>query len=209
MGASSASDGAIRSVGEQAARPGIQIGSGAPSRLQLDGGGRAHVDRPLPFLTLNRGGGTDSLAARVAAISPVYVVWPGPGDDQAVEAIDQIAQAAHAEHCRVLLVSLYDLPRDWSLDPDLPRLEAFTARVSATEDAPAQAAAARLVDALENIEIDLRNCCVEHVSEAWFESGVESLIGRLPWLSHISLGLPQIYRVPGEDGIYAQLLHEL
>ena len=195
--------------GGRADGPAIRIGGEAPWRLRLEGGGRAHVDRPLPFLTLNRGGAADSLAARVAVISPAYVVWPGPGDDQAVAAIEAIAEAAHGEHERVLLVSLYDLPRDLSLDPEQPKLEAFTARVSATEDAPAQAAAARLAEALEGIEVDLRKCCVEHVSEAWFESGVEDLAGRLPWLSHLSLGLPQVYRVPGQDGVYPQLLHEL
>ena len=197
------------SAGKTADRPSSRISGGAPIRLRLDGGGRAHVDRALPFLTLNRGGGADSLAARVAATSPTYVVWPGPSDGEAVAAIEQIAGAAHAEHRQVLLVSLYDLARDVSLDADVPKLEAFTARLSASEDAPAQAAAARLTDALEKIEVDLRACCVEHVSEAWFESGVEELVRRLPWLSHISLGLPQTYRVPGQDGIYPQLLHEL
>lgn len=186
-----------------------QSTSRPPSRLRLEGGGRAHADRPLPFLILNRGGGPDSLAARVAAISPAYVAWPGPSDGEALQAIERIAAAAHAEHPQVLLVSLYDLPRDMTLDAELPKLEAFTARVSATEDAPAQAAAARLAEALGTIEIDLRTCGVDHVSEAWFEPGVEELLGRLPWLSHISLGLPQTYRVPGEDGIYPQLLHEL
>ncbi|HUE79390.1 MAG TPA: flavohemoglobin expression-modulating QEGLA motif protein [Sphingomicrobium sp.] len=197
------------SAGQAAAAPEIRIRSGAPSRLRLDGGGRAHVDRALPFLTLNRGGGADSLAARVATTSPAYVVWPGPNDDKAMEAIEQIAHMAHAQHARVLLVSLYDLARDVALDPDQPKLEAFTARVSATNDAPAQGAAARLAQALEKIEIDLRTCGVEHVSDAWFESGVAELVQRLPWLSHISLGLPQTYRVPGQDGIYPQLFHEL
>ena len=180
-----------------------------PFRLRLTGGGRAHVDRLLPFLILNRGGGPDSLAARVAAISPTYVVWPGPDDREAVAAAERIALAAHAEYPQVLVVSLYDLPRDTSLDEDLPKLEAFNARLSASADEPAQAAARRLSEALETIEIDLRACCVEHVSEAWFESGVEELVRRLPWLSHVSLGLPQTYRVPGKDGIYPQLLHEL
>lgn len=198
-------DSANQGAGGPAREPEIE----APLRLRLGGGGRAHVDRPLPFLMLNRGGGADSLAARVAAISPTYVVWPGPDDSDAIEAIERIARAAHARHRHVLLVSLYDLARDLSLDADLPRLEAFTARLSASEDAPAQAAAAMLTEALEQIEVDLRNCCVEHISDAWFESGVEELVGRLPWLSHISLGLPQIYRVPGQEGIYPQLLHEL
>ena len=180
-----------------------------PFRLRLPRGGRAHVDRLLPFLILNRGGGPDSLAARVAAISPTYVIWPGPEDREAVAAAERIALAAHAEYPQVLIVSLYDLPRDTSLDEDLPKLEAFNARLSASSDAPAQAAAKRLSEALEKIEIDLRTCCVEHVSEAWFESGIEDLVRRLPWLSHVSLGLPQTYRVPGKETVYPQLLHEL
>ena len=180
-----------------------------PFRLRLHGGGRAHVDRLLPFLILNRAGAWDSLAARVAAISPTYVIWPGPEDREAVAAAERIACAAHAEYPQVLIVSLYDLPRDSSLDEDLPKLEAFNARLSASADAPAQAAAKRLADALETIEIDLRACCVDHVSEAWFESGVEELVRRLPWVSHISLGLPQTYRVPGKEALYPQLLHEL
>jgi uncharacterized protein (TIGR02421 family) len=180
-----------------------------PFRLRLPGGGRAHVDRLLPFLILNRAGASDSLAARVAAISPTYVIWPGPVDREAVAAAERIALATHAEYPQVLIVSLYDLPRDSSLDEDVPKLEAFNARLSASADAPAQAAAKRLADALETIEIDLRACCVDHVADAWFESGVEELVRRLPWVSHVSLGLPQIYRVPGKEAVYPQLLHEL
>jgi uncharacterized protein (TIGR02421 family) len=209
MADSSNSAASRKSESGQAAKETIQIGSEAPSRLRLEGGGRAHVDRALPFLILNRLGGGDSLAGRVAATSPTYVVWPAPSDGEALEAIEAIAHAAQLVHSRVLLVSLYDLPRDVSLGHDLPKLEAFTARLSGSDDVPAQAAAARLTEALEKIEIDLRTCSVEHVSEAWFEPGVEDLVRRVPWLSHISLGLPQIYRVPGKDSIYPQLLHEL
>jgi uncharacterized protein (TIGR02421 family) len=180
-----------------------------PYRQRLETGGRAHVDRTLPFLILNRGGEADSLAVRVAATSPNYVMWPGPVDYDAIAAIERIAAAAHAEHQRVLLVSLYDLPRDASLDPAEPRLEAFVARVSATADQPAQAASRRLADAVETIEIDLRTCSVEHVEGAYFEAGIEELLQRQNWLSHISFGLPQTYREPGKDGVYPQLLHEL
>ena len=57
-----------------------------------------------------------------------------------------------------------------------PKLEAFTARLSASDDPEAQAAAAKLTEALEAIEIDLRACCVEPVADAWFEPGVETLV---------------------------------
>ena len=189
--------------------PAIRLDGPWPSRLPLGERGRAHVDRALPFLILNREADRDSLAARIAAISPSYVLWPDVSDDQAIKAIEAISRAAHKTHQRVLLVSLYDLPRDLMLDQELPKLEAFDARLSATADEPTQAAAARLKEALEKIEIDLRTCRVEPVADAWFEPGVEDLVGLLPFVSHISLGLPQTYRVPGQQAVYPQLLHDL
>ena len=180
-----------------------------PSRQAFAGGGRAHVDRALPFLILNQQGGADSLAARVTAMSSSYVLWSDASDKDALGAVEAIANAAHAAHQRLLLVSLYDLPRDPSLDGEQPKLEAFTARLSASDDTPAQAAAKRLTEALEAIQVDLRLCCVEPVAEAWFEPGIEELARSLPFVSHISLGLPQTYRVPGQQAVYPQLLHEL
>lgn len=180
-----------------------------PSRHAFAGGGRAHVDRALPFLILNQQSQPDSLAARVTATSSSYVLWSRDSGEDALGAVEAICNAAHAAHRRLLLVSLYDLPRDLSLDHQQPRLEAFDARLSASDDAPAQAAAQRLTEALEKIEVDLRACCVEPVADAWFEPGIEALVDRLPFVSHISLGLPQIYRVPGEQAVYPQLLHEL
>ncbi|MDQ3245562.1 MAG: hypothetical protein M3Q52_01470, partial [Pseudomonadota bacterium] len=196
-------------VGAEDAPPALRLDRKGPSRLPFGGGGRAHVDRALPFLILNRQGEPDSLAARITAISPSYVLWPDASDAEALSAIEAITHAAHRAHPRLLLVSLYDLPRDQSLDPDLPKLEAFDARLSASADGPAQAAATRLTGALESIAIDLRTCRVEPVADAWFEPGVEELVLRLPYVSHISLGLPQTYRVPGKRTVYPQLMHEL
>ena len=193
----------------EAAPPTLWLDGQGPSRVPLSGGGRAHVDRALPFLILHRQGEADSLASWVAAISPSYVLWPDASDADALAAVQAIADRVHATHPRLLLVSLYDLPRDLSLVEDVPRLEGFKARLSASDDDAAQAAAARLTQALEQIEIDLRSCCVEPVADAWFEPGVETLVRQLPWVSHISLGLPQIYRVPGTQAVYPQLLHEL
>ena len=181
----------------------------SPSRNTFPGGGRAHVDRALPFLILNRQTDADSLAAQVAATSPSYVLWPPESDPDALGAIEAIISAALGTHPQVVLISVYDLPRDVSLDRKQPRLEAFTARLSASPDKAAQAAAARLTEALENIEIDLRTCCVEPIADAWIEPGVEALVDRLPNVSHISLGLPQIYRIPGAQAVFPHLLREL
>jgi uncharacterized protein (TIGR02421 family) len=189
----------------------IDLGGGKAYRATLKSGVRAHVDRPLPFLILHRFSGRDpdSLALRVASTSPSYLVWPETGDGDAEALTEKIAAKLCETSERVLLVSLYDLPRDPTLDDKAPRLERFVCRLGASEDPAARAAATRLEKALAAIEVDLRTCTVERVSQCRCEPGVEALIERAPGLSHISLGLPQNYRIPGEDGIYPQLLHEL
>lgn len=190
--------------------PRIELGDGKAFRQPLAGGGRAHVDRALPFLILNRfNGDPHSLATHVATTSPAYVAWEAEDDGEAHDLICALAARLRDTHPRVLLVSLYDLPRDPALDDTDPELERFTSRLSTGDGDAAQAASTCLEAALKTLTVDLRTCKVEHVSKAWFEPGIEALIERTPWLDHLSLGLPQNYRVPGEDAIYPQLLHEL
>lgn len=186
-------------------------GSGA-YRKTLENGGRAHVDRPLPFLILNRFSKDrpDSLAKHVTATGSAYVIWTERDCDQEARAsIDAITRKLCEEYERLLLVSLYDLPRDENLDEQAPRLESFIFRISASDDPAAQAAADCLEQALAAIEVDLRKPDIESISKAYFEPGIEELAGERTGISHISLGVPQNYRVPGEESIYPQLLHEL
>ena len=202
---------AVRTAPVEAPVPPIDLDGGKAYRETLAGGGRAHVDRPLPFLILHRYGrrDRDSLALQVATTSPSYLVWPGRGDGEAARVIDAIVAKLRETSKRVLLVSLYDLPRDPTLDDTAPRLERFTCRLGASDDPAARAAASRLEAALGAIEVDLRTCTIERVPAGRIEPGLEALLERSAGLSHISLGLPQNYRVPGDDGIYPQLLHEL
>lgn len=191
--------------------PEIDFSGAKAFRKALPGGGRAHVDRPLPFLILNRfaPGDTDSLAGRVAATSSAYVVWSAGGDGTASGVVEAIARRQRDDFERVLIVSLYDLPRDPTLDDTAPKLEDFTCRLGISGDGAARTAAQCLEQALAAIIVDLRTCKVSHAPADWFEPGIEALVVGEPSLSHISLGLPQNYRVPGEAGIYPQLLHEL
>jgi uncharacterized protein (TIGR02421 family) len=193
--------------------PEIALADGKPYRKALERGGRAHVDRPLPFLILHRseGDATHSLARHVAATGSAYVTWPAERgcDAEAAAIIGAIARAQRARFPRVLLVSLHDLPRDESLDDEAPRLERFVFRMAASDDGSAQAASACLEEALAGIEVDLRRPEFEPAPRAWMEPGIAALADGENWISHISLGLPQNYRIPGETGIYPQLLHEL
>jgi uncharacterized protein (TIGR02421 family) len=152
-----------------------------------------------------------SLAQRIAAISASNVVWPDTpaADAEAISTIAAVLDRQRRDFPNFLLVSLYDLPRDYSLDDESPRLEDFRFVLSASTDEAAQAAVKTLQEALQKICIDLREPDFEHIEHAYAEPGLEQLVEELDGLSLISLGLPQIHRIPGEERIYPQIFHEL
>lgn len=181
-------------------------------RCSLDGGCRVHLDRPMPFLVLNRfPKKARSLAKRIALISPANFTWPAAdaGDQNAPGSITGIIQQEFPEFGAFLLVSLYDLPRDHAIDDESAELEPFRFWLSASDDDAAQAAARRLEQSLAEIRVDLRRPEIDSISEAYAEPGIATLIDGHDGISHLSLGLPQNYRIPGENGIYPQLFHEL
>ena len=107
------------------------LASDGAYRRPLDAGGRIHIDRPLPFLVVNRHPDVAfSLAQRVAAISPANLVWPeGEDADEDALACVRTVLAHHRGDDATgsgdgfLLVSLHDLPPDPSLDDESARLE--------------------------------------------------------------------------------------
>ena len=192
--------------------PAPDFGGAGAYRRALDAGGRVHIDRPLPFLVLNRHPDVAfSLAQRVTAISAANVVWPEApaADAEAIASIVAVLEHQRRDFPQFLLVSLYDLPRDCSLDDESPRLEKFRFVLSATGDDAAQAAAKTLQAALEKICIDLREPAIEPVDHAYAVPGLEPRVAGMEGLSQLSLGLPQIYRIPGEQHIYPQIFQEL
>lgn len=180
-------------------------------RQPLDAGGRVHIDRPLPFLVVNRHPDVAfSLAQRVAAISPSNLVWPDDkeADAEAIDCIRAVLER-HGRDGQFLLVSLHDLPQDASLDDESARLEHYRFALGASADAAAQAAAARLADALSSLCLDLREPVVDTVPQAFTEPGLTALAAGIEGLSCLSLGVPQVYRIPGEERIYPQVFHTL
>lgn len=181
-------------------------------RRTLDSGVRLHMDRPLPFLVLNRHPEAGfSLAHRIAAISASGIVWcEGEAADRtAVAAVRDVLDQQCKSFEHFLLLSLYDLPADTTLDDESPRLEDFRFTLSASADEPTQAAARCLASALAAICLEQRQPAIDHVDHAFEEPGMEKLLSSRDGISRLSLGLPQIYRVPGEDRIYPEIFHAL
>ncbi|MGF1550130.1 MAG: flavohemoglobin expression-modulating QEGLA motif protein [Sphingomonadaceae bacterium] len=197
----------LSSAGEDRLEAAIE-GEGA-YREALPEGGRVHVDRPLPFLLLNRfdPGDEHSLARRVAATGSAYVAWPAGHGGEVADTVAAVVARQHRHWRRVLLVSLYDLPRE-HVGAEAPRLERYLYYIAHSGDAAAAAAADRLEEALAGLVIDLRRPEVERLDKGPVEAEIEELVGE-DHVSHISLGLPQNYRVPGGEDIYPQLRHEL
>lgn len=195
--------------------PSPDLGGEHAHRRKLDGGGRVHIDRPLPFLIL--AGHPDepfSLARRVASISAASVIWPQAGGEVAAAGaaaevtllLDHLADA----YPKFLVIVLHDLPRDLSLHEESPRLEPFEFVLAASADPAAQDVVDTLHSALSELEIDLR------VPEFRTQplpplppALAEALDGR-DGISVLSLGIPQIHRIPGDPRrIYPQIYHQV
>lgn len=184
----------------------------ALQRRELADGGRLHLDRPLPFLVVAAHEGEPvHLARQLARISASSLLWKATpaGEREAGAALHDALQALKARFPRVLLVSLYDLPADAAIDDTSPRLERFEFVLGASDDAPAQAAAAALTEALRSVEVEQRKARVAPVDEVDAGPGARLLAREGAGLSRLSLGLPPVYRVPGGDTVYPQLFRTL
>lgn len=194
--------------------PALTAGFGPTGALRQAVGthGRVHIDRPLPFLVLNRADADDgpSLARRIALTSPAYLTWQGPaGDAAAMQALKTVLAEQGRHFGQLLLISLYDLPRPEAAAEDAPQLPDFEARIGASKDRLAQATATALAEAMAKVEIDLRQCVVAAIPAARMEPGIARILAGHPDCAHLSLGLPRIAFAPGGRGFYPQLFHDL
>ena len=192
--------------------PAPDLGGAGAYRHESTLGMRVHLDRPLPFVVLHRRTqDVDGLALRVAAISPTHLIWPGEcsADADAMAFIDALLQRLRNQFPRFLLVSLYDLPSDERIEQDSPRLEKFRFVLGTSQAQPAREASSALAAALEGICLDLRNALVEPAEAIYAEPGLMEMLERCPGVSHLSLGLPQVYRVPRTQRIYPQVFSAL
>jgi hypothetical protein len=195
--------------------PSPDLGGEHAYRQALADGGRVHVDRPLPFLLLARYPEAPfSLARRIAAIGASSVIWPQAGgaaaDAGAGAEIARLLGLLQRDYPRFLVVLLHDLPRDASVREESPDLEPFEFELGHGDDAPARAAAEALRSALASLSVDLRTPTFREVPLSGATPGVEAALSGREGVSLLSLGIPQIHRIPGDARrVYPQIYHHL
>lgn len=182
------------------------------TRRKVGRTGRLHLDRKLPFVVVNRlpSGETasGSLARRVALNSPAYLVWEeGEDDNVALTLLDLLAVELGKPALPLLVIALADLDQSPESD-NSQQLTPFVATVAGGHSKREQRARQALMEALADIEIDLRRPEVleEAVSRGhWL---VDALSKEAANTDPLLIGLPQIHR--RRDGkIYPQVAHEL
>ena len=163
--------------------------------------GRAHLDRWLPFLVLNRSPAPDeSIARRVAINSPAYLIWSPKDDDAAATALDAIVAELRDRLGPVLLISVEDEQAE-PQEEDSPTLPRFLFRVAAEGSERAERALKAMCECLEKIEIELRPAEVE-------QTGLRLQLNEVKGTERASLSVPQIHRGPRGE-LYPQVTHEL
>ena len=195
--------------------PSPDLGGAHAHRRALADGGRVHVDRPLPFLLL--AGHADqpfSLARRVASISAASVIWPQAGGERAEAGaaaevtllLDHLGNA----YPKFLVIVLHDLPRDLSLHEESQRLEPFQFVLASSSDSAAQDVVDTLETALSQLEIDLRVPEFRTEPLPPLSPSLARTLGGREGISVLSLGIPQIHRIPGDPRrIYPQIYHQV
>ena len=186
-----------------------KFGKGGSLRQPVGQSGRAHVDRWLPFLILQRSNDPQSsLARRIAIDSPSYLIWSGDDDLAALSAIEEVVNCLVKQGERLLIVALDDQP----LEPrheHSPELPTFVAQIGSGDAGNVGRAAAVLDAALHAVELDLRRCKVERVPFApILPPAFDRLLNEVDGVERLSLRVPQIHR-RGDGVEYPGIRHDL
>ena len=171
--------------------------------------GRAHIDRWLPFLVLQRSDeATHSLSRRIAIDSPSYLIWSRGDDGPALLAMEALATRLVRQTGRLLVISLDDQPLQ-PANEGSQELPPFVAQIGAGDQGNVGRAANILDKALHGIEIDLRHCKVERVPFApMLPPSFDRLLNGIEGVERLSLRVPQIHR-RGDGTDYPGIRHDL
>jgi uncharacterized protein (TIGR02421 family) len=182
------------------------INTGKPVRKEFEGGGRLHMDRPLPFLCVHLTDARNEPAAReVVSANASYLITPQL--EAAVGIIEAVGAAMVERFGAFLVLDIGELERDSFLSEDTPYLPPFEIVVSATSQPAVGAALAAFGAAAEIKEARSRSPRVERRRAGDDPNArLSMLINQYPCLT---LRFAPIYSVPDSEDIYPDLLQRM
>ena len=174
--------------------------------------GRLHLDRRLPFIVVHRlapdQAASHSLARRVALNSPAYLIWTqGDDDAEALGILEALAAEVGTKRMPLLVMEVHDL-RQLPEGEGSQQLTPFVTVVSGGKSPREHRARDALINALRDIEIDLRHPDVAKQPMAK-DHWLAGALAEAPQSGEpLTVGLPQIH-LRDDGGIYPQVAHDL
>jgi hypothetical protein len=175
-------------------------------RKDFDNGGRLHIDRPLPFLSVHIGRGREDLAARdITAANASYLVVNDI--EEALPIIEAVGAVLSKRFGAFLLLDIDELDHDTLITDDAPYLPPFEIRMASTGDVAAQKAATALAEGADIRQVKFRT---PHIN--WFDIKTDTQAARLieqTGFPLVAVRFAPIYRQPESGNTYPDLRERL
>ncbi|PXA99088.1 flavohemoglobin expression-modulating QEGLA motif protein [Nostoc sp. 3335mG] len=178
--------------------------TGAPIRLDLDGRGRLHMDRPMPFIAVHIGRAGQSAAREAVIANAAYLLAPNRREAKAV--LDLVGRSMSERFGAFFVLDIGELAAD-DLSDDAPYVAPFEISLSATPDKAGQGALAAFAGAVEKVDIRYRAPRLSRHDVS--EDAHAMLIRGLPKFSGLTIRFAPIHKVPKSHAIYPQLRERL
>jgi uncharacterized protein (TIGR02421 family) len=175
-------------------------------RKDFDNGGRLHIDRPLPFLSVHIGKGRDDLAARdIAAANASYLIV----DDinEALPIIAAVGGVLRARFNAFLLLDIDEFDHDTLITDDAPYLPPFEIGIASTVDLAARKAALALAEGADTGQVKFRT---PHVDRFDLKADTQAAtLAEQTGFPVVAVRFAPIYRQPESGSTYPDLRERL
>ncbi len=179
------------------------LANGRSIRRDLPGGGRLHIDRPLPFICVHIAEDETEPAARdIAQANASYLIAPNTAC--AVTVIEAIEAPLRKQFGAFVIFDIGELEEDRFLTDDAPFLPPFEIAIWASADMAE--AAETFSAAISDSEARFRTPRVERAETP--PTRADEALGQLG-CSTLAVRFAPVYRQPGGDQIYPELHDQL
>jgi len=175
-------------------------------RKDFDDGGRLHIDRPLPFLSIFLIKGREDLAARdVVAANASYLI--ANHVDEALPIITAVGGVLRERFGVFMLLDVDELEHDTLLSDDAPYLPPFEIRIAATGEPATEEAEAALAEGVDIRQVKFRT---PHVERFALQTDLQAAtLAEQTGFPLVAVRFAPIYRQPESGNIYPDLRERL